>query len=199
MAWQPDYVDLEVMRDYLRITEETDTADDDVIEVAITSASRAIDRTCNRQFGNGGDSPVTRRYTAEWSAERRKYIVDVDDLYDEAELTIESAGTAITDYTLLPLNAEADGRPYTRVVFDGSVSCIEGDISVTSESFGWAEIPATIVQATQLQASRLVKRRDAPFGVAGSPDMGNELRLLAKLDPDVAVMVRSYRRWWGAA
>jgi hypothetical protein len=28
--------------------------------------------------------------------------------------------------------------------------------------------------------------------------MGNEVRLLAKVDPDVEVMVRDYRRLWGA-
>ena len=64
--------------------------------------------------------------------------------------------------------------------------------------WGWAAVPSTIKQATLLQASRLLARRDAPFGIAGSPDVGSEIRLLARVDPDVAVAVAPYRRWWGA-
>jgi hypothetical protein len=43
-----------------------------------------------------------------------------------------------------------------------------------------------------MQASRLLSRRDAPFGIAGSPEMGSEMRLLAKLDPDVDLLVQPY-------
>lgn len=57
--------------------------------------------------------------------------------------------------------------------------------------------PSPIRQATLLQASRLFVRKNSPYGIAGSPDMGSELRLLAKLDPDVEVLVRPYRlQWW---
>jgi len=55
-------------------------------------------------------------------------------------------------------------------------------------------VPTTVKQATLLQASRVFARREAPFGVAGSPDMGSELRLLEKVDPDVAVMLVPYVR-----
>lgn len=60
------------------------------------------------------------------------------------------------------------------------------------------EIPAEIKLACLIQASRLVTRKDAPFGIAGSPDVGSEMRLLAKLDPDVQVLVRPHKSWWGA-
>ena len=122
----------------------------------------------------------------------------IDDLSAAAGLTVTSDGVAVTDYTLMPLNAEADGRPYTWIIFGGTVSTIEGAISLTSTAWGWSAVPASVVQATELQASRFFKRRDAPFGVAGSPDMGSELRLLARLDPDVDVLLTGYRRIWGA-
>lgn len=57
-------------------------------------------------------------------------------------------------------------------------------------------VPPTITAACLLQASRFWKRRDAPFGIAGSPVLGNEMRLLAKLDPDVEVMLWNYVNWW---
>jgi hypothetical protein len=51
--------------------------------------------------------------------------------------------------------------------------------------------------ATLIQASRLFARRHAPFGVAGNPEVG-QLRLLERLDPDVAISVRPFARVWGA-
>jgi hypothetical protein len=59
-------------------------------------------------------------------------------------------------------------------------------------------IPDAVKYACLIQAGRFYKRKDSLFGVAGSPEMGNELRLLAKLDPDVQVLIRPYKSWWGA-
>jgi hypothetical protein len=42
-------------------------------------------------------------------------------------------------------------------------------------------------------------RRDSPYGVAGTGGDGNPLRLMAKVDPDVEVALRPYRRTWGVA
>ena len=50
MAWQPDYVTTDELKTHLRI-DLADTTDDDAIGIAITAASRAIDRSCGRQFG----------------------------------------------------------------------------------------------------------------------------------------------------
>jgi hypothetical protein len=196
MAWAPDYVELADLRAFLRIDDDEDTDDDDLLEGAITAASRAVDRSCGRQFGAAGAS-VTRYYTAKWSRELGRYFADIDDLASD-DVTVTSDGAAVTDYTLLPLNAEADGKPYTRIVFTGTVVTSEGALALTSDDWGWASFPAPVVYATKIQAARLVKRRDAPFGIAGSPDTGSELRLLARLDPDVEVLLSSVRRWWGA-
>ncbi len=201
MAWQPDYATSAELKHYLRIPDGVgaDTADDAELGLALAAASRALDRSCSRQFGSAAAS-VTRYYTARWDRARGRYLVDIDDLHDATGLAVASAGSAVaaTDYTLLPRNAPADGRPYTQLVFTGTVSCGEDDIAATTDKWGWAAVPATIKEASLLQAARLVKRRDAPFGVAGSPELGNELRLLARLDPDVEVLVGGYRRWWGA-
>lgn len=66
----------------------------------------------------------------------------------------------------------------------------------------WAQlvpVPPTIKLATQLQAERYFKRRDAPFGVMGSAEFGTFARLLPKLDPDVELMISGHgeRRRWG--
>jgi hypothetical protein len=201
VAFQPSasqgiYATLTELKRFARID---DTVDDAELEVALAAASRVIDRTCRRQFGHVA-ATETRYFTAYWSRERSRYVVDIDDLYDADGVTVTSDVTAITTYTLEPRNAPSRDQPYTRILFaSGAVVSTQPDlIALESGSFGWESVPLTIKQATLLQASRIFKRRDAPFGVAGSPDMGNELRLLAQVDPDVAVMLKPYYRWWGA-
>lgn len=63
---------------------------------------------------------------------------------------------------------------------------------------GGEEIPSAVKQACLIQASRFFVRRTAPFGVAGSPESGTEIRLLARVDVDVAVILGPYIEWWGA-
>lgn len=107
-----DYATVEELASYARITDDADNAE---LALAISAASRVIDRYCSRSFGE-----------------------------DEEE------------------------------------------------------IPSAVKQACLIQASRFFTRRYAPFGVAGSPDSGSEIRLLAKVDVDVAVILGPYITWWGA-
>ena len=111
----------------------------------------------------------------------------------------QTYASSITGYRLGPVNAAAESRPWTELVVASTStvqpgSC-EAAVRVTAR-YGWAEVPTAITEACLLQAARLVMRRDSPFGVAGSPDAGSELRLLAKVDPDVAVMLTPFRRYW---
>lgn len=212
MTWAPDYVAIEVLKHFLRIPtaeapeeEPLDALDDAELALAITTASRSIDRACNRQFGQVAE--MEARY---FTAHRRhdgRMAVAIDDLQEPEDMTIDvdSAGdltysSSVTTFRMLPLNATAAGFPYTEIELppQSVVPRVLGAVKVTA-CWGWSAIPSSIQNATLLQAARLMKRRDAPFGVAGSPELGNELRLLERLDPDVAVMVADYRRWWGAA
>lgn len=193
MAWAPDYITEEDLREYLRVPD----LDDDVqAALAITGASRAIDSHTNRQFGKL-DAAAARRYTAWPDYERGRWVVDIDDLMSTAGLVVTVDGTAVTVYDLEPVNAEPDGRPWTALAFnDDSETEPTGavhEVAVTAV-WGWTAVPDAVKQATLLQAHRMLKRRDAPFGVAGSPELGSELRLLAKVDPDVAVALTGYRR-----
>ena len=192
MTWAPDYVAASDLKSFLRIG---DTVDDVEVDFAIAAASRAIDRAANRQFGLEA-APVQRAYTARWDKARCKYVVDIDDLMTVTGLIV-TVDVTETTYTLHPSNADLDGRPWTQIVLDGG-TCTEDGVSVTAQ-FGWTAVPDAVKQATLLQASRFFKRRDAAFGVAGSPELGSELRLLAKVDPDVDVVLGPYRRWWGVA
>lgn len=121
---------------------------------------------------------------------------------DNDDGTFETTWTITVDFQVEPLNAAAAGEPWTRLVAIGPrwFPRLEhrAGVQVTAK-FGWpgGTPPAPVKHAVLIQASRLWKRKDAPFGVAGSAELGSELRLLAKLDPDVESLLRPYRRnWW---
>lgn len=205
MAWAPDYVELDELKNYLRIPLD-DTQDDDELALYITAASRAVDEHTNRQFGKT-EAPATRTYTGGagqvwYNGTRGVWVVEIDDLMSAAGLavTVTDVGT-VTDYALEPLNAAADGMPWTSLVI-ATASSVQPSASyptylsveVAANVWGWTATPAAAKLATRLQASRFSIRRESPFGVAGSPEQGNELRLLSKLDPDVAVALKRYRR-----
>lgn len=197
MAWRPDYATAAELASYLRIGDDVDDVE---LALAVTDASRAIDRATNRQFGLV-DAPEARKYTAHWDRILGAYVLEIDDLMTQAGLTIVTqAGLELTEYTLEPVNAAADGEPWTSLVFDAAPypACVRNGNTVTA-SWGWTEVPDPIKQACLLQGARFFTRRNAPFGVAGSPELGSEVRLQAKVDPDVAVSIGPYTRWWAAA
>lgn len=195
MGWAPDYVTSGDLKAYLGID---DTIDDAQLGFAIAAASRAVDDSAARQFGLVA-APEARVYTARFSSSRRRWVVDVDDLMTVAGLVVAVDAGAITAYHLHPRNADKRGRPWTRLLVDEASgvqpTCDVDGVTVTAR-WGWTTVPVAVQQAMLLQAARLFKRKDAPFGVAGSPDLGSEMRLLAKVDPDVEVALNDYRRTW---
>jgi hypothetical protein len=199
MAWAPNYITDEQLAGYVNITDELLIADDIFLAPAIAAASRAIDRTCNRQFGLVA-APEERLYTARYSSPRGRWVVEVDDFQSTNGLAVSVDGDAVTDpVTLLPLNASQKGRPWERLALPAGASVCgsEGEVAVTAR-YGWTAYPDVVVEACYLQASRFYVRRKAPFGIAGSPETGSEMRLLARVDPDVAVILAAVtRQRWG--
>lgn len=192
MAWQPNYVEVADLKHFLKIPVD-DVEDDVELALAIPAASRAVDLATGRQFGIV-DAVEERVYEPHWDRGRCTWVVAIDDLMTETGLVVSDGTDAITDYTLEPRNAVKKGKPWTRLAFESGA----GPEVTIEASWGWTAVPEAIEQATLLQASRFFSRRTSPYGVAGSPDLGNELRLLARVDPDVAVTIAPYIRWWGA-
>jgi hypothetical protein len=190
-------------------------ADDVHLGLAITAASDAIRQTSNRSFelqtvAGNRNFTATYPYSANLGALAYWYpwpgvfpftaltstlpapILKVDGFF----LTNQTIGnitvtdrTTLTTYTPLygyPYNVDAEGSPFEGLVFapGTSMSTIEGQMIVNAK-WGWITIPSTIKQACLLQTSRYLKRRDFPFGMAG-------------LDPDIDMMLSSYRRIWAA-
>lgn len=194
MAWAPDYCTVPELAAYRRIEDSDDDAE---LQLAVTAASRAIDRATDRQFGKT-DSTETRTFEARWSRRLGLYVVDVDDIMTATGLVVTVSSSAVTAYRKYPLNADKQGRPWEQIALGSATPDTLGSgpptVDITA-TFGWSAVPATIKNACLLEASRFFADKNAPFGVAGSPDQGNELRLLAKVHPDVEVMLTSYRRY----
>ncbi len=108
-------------------------------------------------------------------------------------------GTTYTPVRGWPYNAASKGKPFTRLEFavGTALPITSGRLAVTAK-WGWPSVPAGVMNACLLQANRWFKRKDAPFGVAGIDSMGGATRLLAQVDPDVAVGLSAYRRHWAA-
>lgn len=201
MTWEPDYVTLAQAKKEIRIPDDQDDAS---ISSKITAASRAIDRFTLRQFGQLAAAEA-RYYTPWYDEDLRRWVVEIDDTFGTVDFAVAldlgdddtySTALASSDWVLRPRNAASKLRPYTQLAIKSSASqpMSRADSVRIIEKWGWTSIPTTIQEATLLQVSRLLWRRDAPAGVSISRDGSSQLRLLAKLDPDVEVMVNGYRR-----
>jgi len=176
-----------------------DSVDDSLLEMAVESASRAIDGHAGRYFYSSGTA--TRYYAAEDS-----FIVQIDDVSSTALTLQTSSGGdgvfdttfAVGDYQLEPLNGNVDGLavPYTRIrAVENYLFPVEAEQALVKLTavFGWASVPIAITQACIIQASRIFKRLDSPLGVAGFGDLG-AISVTRDIDPDVAQLVSPYRR-----
>mgnify|MGYP000856001578 FL=1 len=175
-----------------------DTADDDRLELAIETASRALDDECERVFFASGTG-VSRVFVPADCDH-----VPVDDLISISAVACDwdqdgTFETTVTDYRTLPTNGVYRGRPWPVVELVAGISAswpVIADeypsVRVTGNYGFAAAVPKTIVQACVTLSARYWKRGDAVFGVAGFGDMG-AVRL-SQTDPDVARLVRPFRR-----
>jgi hypothetical protein len=194
VAWKPDYATLVEVKAYLRTA---DTLDDAELPGWITAASRAIDGKCNRQFGQEA-APVARTYRRApfWDPTLCMWLLEVDDFMTSTAMTVAGVAVASAGVTLLPDNAPADGRPWTHLGYTTQpvLSYVGAPVSfVVSARWGWTAVPDQVKAAVKLQVSRWMARRDSPNGIVSSPDNGG-LRVLARLDPDVATSLTRLSR-----
>jgi hypothetical protein len=197
MPWKPDYITVAQASAYLQIP-VGDTVDDVELQVWVTSASRAIDRFCNRQFGQLA-APAARVYhrPAVYDATEGLWCLEIDDVQDITAATVNGVAFASSGAVMLPRNAPADGLPWEQIGFSSMPADTAPGapvLATLSMRWGWATQPAQVGGAARLQVSRWNFRRNAPAGYAGSPDSGSEQRLFSKLDPDVKTTLLGLRR-----
>lgn len=192
MAVTDGYATVEELRERIDILD----AHEPLIEQLITAASRRIDTRCGRHFYLEA-SATARRFAVEWGDR-----LDVDDIGDTAGLVIKTDedgdGTfeitwTSTDYHLTPFDGKLNGRawPYTgiEVAPRGVRSFPRGSwpaVQVTAK-WGWPAVPEEIKEACLLIVGRLYRRKETPFGVTGSLELGT--MRLPFADPDVEALV----------
>lgn len=201
MAFAP-YATLPEFKAWITLT---DTIDDVVMTDALKSVSRWEDEYCERHFWQDGatGSEIARTFVP-----TSCYELTIDDLVPGSVTTFKTDESgdgsfevtwAASDYQLLPVNRPT-GRPFKRVEAVGSRVfpswLTRGQRSNRVEItgiWGWPAVPESVKQACLIQASRILKRRYSPEGVAGFGEFG-AVRVSNRLDPDVQQLLDPYRR-----
>ena len=203
MAITNGYATLAEIRSELGNYAVADTTDDAKLEMSVEAASRMIDGWCGQRFWIDG-SVATRYFTA------YDGVVDLSDgdfggiatstglivATDDDNALTYGTTWATSDYRLLPLNAAADGEPWTELgaspvgayLFPTYADAVE----ITAK-FGWPAVPTDVKKACLIQAIDLFKAKDAAFGVAGASDMG-VLRVTSGLNRIAKALLAPYRR-----
>lgn len=192
-AW---YTDLATLKLALKIT---DTDRDSLLEDAIATASRHIEKLTGRP--QGGFAPDTTATARIFQTRGRIVGGDdgeellVDDISTDDGLIVEvgsgSTFTAVTDYEAGPENALVKGEPITKLLrLGGTWSVALRPRARITAKWGWPAIPEDIAEATKIQAARLYKRKDSPEGVMGNAEWGTVR--LSRTDPDVQALLRDF-------
>lgn len=178
----PLYSSIAQLREALSIP-VSDVGRDEELSISLDAACREIERATRRRFWKD-ELPSSRQYAAEDGC------LFIDDLAAVPTAVLDAASVAVTSYTLFPRNAAAVQEPYRTLVLPGRSQSWKGAVVTVTGVWGWPIIPPEVHQAAFLQAHRLFQRRTTPFGISGSPDVQGEMRLLAKLDPDVEALLK---------
>jgi hypothetical protein len=175
-------------------------ADDD-LELAISSASGAVNEATSRRFYSVTRPGISRRPTATrqpWSGTVMS--IKTGDLVAVSELKVDNDGngsyettwTEGTHFTLEPLANSYVGRPFDRIQLFGYPYSLyrfpfaARSVKVTG-TFGWAATPPQVKAFTSIIAAKLVARmreREARLGIASVGGEADVAIRLARTDPD---------------
>lgn len=193
MAITNGYCTLAQLRAKLTIP-TADTADDTQLEDIVEAVSRWIDAYCGRIFYT--TSSETRVYTPV-----TPLLCVTDDIATITSVKLDTGsrayGTTLasTDYDTLPFNTTATVKPIMalQVAPNGTqrfYPAIPKSVQVVG-TFGvpsgctWLE---AVREACTIQASRIYKRKDSPFGVIGTGALG-QVAVVSELDADVKALL----------
>jgi gp6-like head-tail connector protein len=186
-----EYTTLALLKEALKIT---DTDRDNLLNQAVSAASRGIDDHCGRRFYLD-DTASARTYNP-----RRRIVRErdgdkllVDDIGNVDDLLVEvGRGSTWTDITAdietEPENALTKGEPVTALLrFSGCWPIFRDQRVRVTAQWGWPAVPDVVAQAALIQAQRLFKRKDSPEGILGSAEWG--VVRLSRIDPDVQSLI----------
>jgi len=172
----------------------TFTTNDSMAEDIIEAVSRWIDAYCGRIFYT--TSSETRYYTPTTAL-----LTITDDIASITSVKIDTGsrayGTTLasTDYDTLPDNTTAKVIPIMGLrIAPYGTQRFYPDIPKSVQVVGTFGVPASctwleqVREACEIQAARIYKRKDAPFGVTGTGALG-QVSVLEGLDADVRALL----------
>lgn len=178
----------------------SDTTDDSRLTTALATASRGIEKSCNRQFNDAVTTSARVFYPMSWT------LCEIDDFSTTTGLIIQTdeaddgqyeATWETSDFQLFPLNGIVDGEtgwPYWQLCSTESryfpMRSYHAPVRITAR-WGWTAVPAPIKEACLIVAEETFKLKDAPFGVAGYGEYGP---IRVRNNPMAWNMVAPYRR-----
>lgn len=187
------YIELDDIKARLGID---DNKDDAKLMQMVTAMSRFVDTFCRRRF-YVSSVDETRYFTPTNYTYCR-----VDDLASVTTLAIDSSGDrtfantwSSTDYDLIKQTTALDGFPVIAIQTTPNSSKTfyphyYNSVKVVGK-FGFAAtspVLDVVREAVALQVARMMKRGDAPFGVAGSGNLGQAVTI-SDVDPDIKIML----------
>lgn len=176
MTLGASYATTAQLKGYLGITDSTV---DSLLTECLSTASRAIEKFCGRQFNDAGAT------SARVYCPINGYLVKTEDFSTITGLIVKvdtaDAGTydtTVSDVQAEPLNGVVDGEPgwpfwRLRTVATTTFPTYyrRAPIQVTAR-WGWTAVPAGVYQACILLAEEAFKLKGAPFGVASTDQFG---------------------------
>lgn len=190
MAITNGYTTLVDLKAYLGLSGNND---DTRLELAIESASRAIDAECSRSF-------YATSATKYFAADDEMSLMLNDDLLSITTISTDTTGLrsyeamTASDYELEPETA-----PYRTIYIAPGASrrfpLFRRGVQIVGQ-WGYCASgsqPQAISRACMILAVRYWKRKDAPYGVLGTPELGF-MRISAR-DPEVRALLNPYRRY----
>lgn len=172
---------------------------DEAIAGALLAADEEIENYCGRVFTDAG-SASARTFRPPPATDD---VLLVDDFWTTTGLAVavdadgdgvfETSWTLGTHYQLEPLNAPDVFyriRPIGSLLWPAPTRAGRAAVQVTAR-WGWENVPASVTEASLIIAAKLVKMREAPFGVVGWGDFG---ALRVRDIPEVRTLLNRYVR-----
>lgn len=184
------YATLAELKTQLRLTTSTDDVE---LQDRLDAAKNRIDKDCGRTFDVFTGSATQREY-----AITNEFTLIVDDFAAATDLAVaigSATGSAVasTNYRIKPDNNLAKLEAAWILETRGTYRWLLGrQTAYVTARWGWPTVPDAIHDANLLLAARLFKRKDTPWGVAGSGDMG--LIRIAATDSDYRALIDGYIR-----
>lgn len=199
MAITNGYASLDDARRQAGILSSADNTDDARLEAIVTAVSRHIDDWTGRRFYTSTADEV-RYFTAQ-----SQYQTDVGDILSVTSLHTDYNGDRVyestwssTDFELEPANAALENEPYSHIYAAPLAAYtfpagLRRGVKITGRWGYSTAAPDVVREACLIQVGRVFRRRDSPFGIAGTIDQGT-VRLQSRLDPDVQSLLAPLRR-----